>query len=94
MNEMKRVVLVCVNQRTGFNLHRRSDAAEWAMEHRPRVFPIPCRYWDGCSNEKNSGKERRFDLKMCCSRANSVLRGNGSQVGRLTDESSCDHAAT
>ena len=48
----------CVNQQTGYDLHRMVDAkkaAEWATEHRPRVawFRMPCCYCDGAKNEKN-----------------------------------------
>ena len=48
----------CVNQQTGYDLHRLVDAkraAEWAIEHKPRVawFRIRCCCWDGAENEKH-----------------------------------------
>ena len=48
----------CVNQQTGYDLHRLVDAkraAEWTIEHKPRVawFRIRCCCWDGAENEQH-----------------------------------------
>ena len=47
-----------MNQQTGYDMHRMVDArkaAEWAIEHRPRVawFRVRCCYWDRQSNEEH-----------------------------------------
>ena len=73
--------LRCVNQQTGYDLHRIVDArkaVEWAIEHRPRVtwFRKYCCCWDSESNETTlSGRQPRkaFDPKLHGSHAYLML---------------------
>ena len=76
----------CVNQRTGYDLHRRSDAkkaAEWVTEHRPRVawFRRPCCYCDGCNNEKTlSGRRKERRLIQNCVALRRILCCVGTDI--------------